>query len=136
LGGWITAKVDPSRPFFWAKTEESMKVFAAVLGAAVLLMIMFLAGSAIHANSSDDPGSPEQSEIGEEHALPHAVAGKKRQKNGAACLRDNDCISRECKGFRCVDSVKRLKSLGESCWFDGDCRSRECKGFKCVRGGE
>ena len=109
-----------------------MKVLAAVLGAALLAMVFF-AGAVIHPAGSGEAETADEIELSAEEQAPPAVAGKKRQKLGAACLRDNDCLSRECKKFRCVPRVKRLKSLGESCWFDGDCGSGECKEFKCVR---
>lgn len=109
----------------------------AVIISTVLIALAFLSGSSIQWSGSDESEFLEEPvTVKESLTLPYAVAGTKRQKNGAACLRDNDCISRECKRFRCVERVKRLKSLGESCWYDGDCQSGECKGFKCVRKGD
>lgn len=55
------------------------------------------------------------------------------QPLGAGCVVDRECASGECKGFKCIPSVKAKGPLGARCVVDGDCASLECKGFRCVR---
>ena len=59
------------------------------------------------------------------------TSNAQKRELGASCAFDGQCLSRECKGFKCIPQ-SRLNKLGAACAVDGQCLSGECKGFKCV----
>jgi hypothetical protein len=60
-----------------------------------------------------------------------ALTSHAKRGLGSACTFDGQCLSKECKGFRCIPQ-SRLNKLGAGCAVDGQCLSGECKGLKCV----
>lgn len=54
--------------------------------------------------------------------------------NGESCVKDCQCASLECKGFKCVKrdlAEHPLLPKGKACAFDGDCASCDCKRGTC-----
>jgi len=54
---------------------------------------------------------------------------REKLDDGGACTRDDDCLSRYCKGLTCT---KKLEN-GEACTRYDDCSSGLCKGRTCTK---
>ena len=64
--------------------------------------------------------------------IPESPNPASGQPLGGRCAVDRQCLSGECKGFKCVKKVGTKAPLGARCVVDGDCESLECKGFRCI----
>lgn len=62
----------------------------------------------------------------------YAHSTKGQHSLGETCVTDCDCVSHECKGFKCVEAAKKLLANGKHSIWPGSCLSCQTNGGVCM----